>query len=172
MKKLRTSAPRSEITSILAITGREETTCGDMSVLRKPGRATRASDLLCVCLTQGVKHDHRLGLFVFYVLDVFGDRDPIGQRLTFDFQERMETEYYQAVVVGVTGDVHHTSLAAPPFREAYLPLDQSPLFNYDLVVRTAISPASIAALLSLKLNTRASIRPSTTRRSAMRSRSA
>ena len=79
--------------------------------------------------------------------DVFGDRDPIGQRLTFDFQERMETEYYQAVVVGVTGDVHHTSLAAPPFREAYLPLDQSPLFNYDLVVRTAISPASIAGSL-------------------------
>src|SRR5439155_21115848 len=79
--------------------------------------------------------------------DVFGDRDPIGQRLTFDFQERMETEYYQAVVVGVTGDVHHTSLAAPPFREAYLPLDQSPLFNYDLGMLTAISPASIAGSL-------------------------
>jgi putative ABC transport system permease protein len=76
--------------------------------------------------------------------DVFGDKDPIGQRLTFDFQERMETEYYQAVVVGVTGDIRHTSLAAPPFREAYLPLDQSPLFNYDLVVRTAISPQSVA----------------------------
>jgi putative ABC transport system permease protein len=76
--------------------------------------------------------------------DVFGDRDPIGQRLTFDFQERMETAYYQAIVVGVAGDVRHTSLAAPPFREAYLPLDQSPLFNYDLVVRTAIDPKSIA----------------------------
>jgi putative ABC transport system permease protein len=76
--------------------------------------------------------------------DVFGDRDPIGQRLTFDFQERLETEYYRAIVVGVTGDVRHTSLAAPPFREAYLPLDQSPLFNYDLVVRTTIGPKSIA----------------------------
>jgi putative ABC transport system permease protein len=76
--------------------------------------------------------------------DVFRDRDPIGQRLTFDFQERMETEYYQAIVVGVAGDVRHTSLAAPPFREAYLPVDQSPLFNYDLVVRTAITPKSIA----------------------------
>jgi hypothetical protein len=31
-------------------------------------------------------------------------------------------------------------LAAPPFREAYLLVDQSPLFNYDLVVRTTISP--------------------------------
>ena len=76
--------------------------------------------------------------------DVFGDRDPIGQRLTFDFQERMETEYYQAIVVGVSADVRHTTLAAPPFREAYLPVDQSPLFNYDLVVRTATSPRSIA----------------------------
>jgi predicted permease len=76
--------------------------------------------------------------------DVFGDRDPIGQRLTFDFQERQETENYQAVVVGVTGDVRHTSLATPPFREAYLPVDQSPLFNYDLVVRTRAGARSIA----------------------------
>ena len=77
--------------------------------------------------------------------EVFGNQDPIGQRVTFDFQERQETEYYQAIVVGVTGDVRHTSLAAPPFREAYLPMDQSPLFNYDLVVRTTVSPKSIAA---------------------------
>lgn len=79
--------------------------------------------------------------------DVFGDRDPIGQRLTFDFQERLETENYQAVIVGVAGDVRHTSLASPPFREAYLPLEQSPLFNYDLVVRTVVSPKSVAGSL-------------------------
>jgi hypothetical protein len=29
--------------------------------------------------------------------DVFGDQDPIGQRLTFDFQERQETKNYQAL---------------------------------------------------------------------------
>jgi putative ABC transport system permease protein len=77
--------------------------------------------------------------------DVFGNQDPIGQRLTFDFQERNETENYQAVVVGVTHNVHHTSLAAAPFREAYIPMDQSPLFSYDLVVRTTINPKSIAS---------------------------
>lgn len=76
--------------------------------------------------------------------DVFGDQDPVGQRLTFDFQERQETENYQAIVVGVTGDVHHASLATPPFREAYLPMDQSPLFNYDLIARTTLAPKSIA----------------------------
>ena len=75
--------------------------------------------------------------------DVFGDRDPIGQRLTFDFQERQEAENYQAIVVGVTGDVHHTSLATAPFREAYIPVDQSPLLSYDIVVRTTINPKSI-----------------------------
>ena len=64
--------------------------------------------------------------------EVFGGRDPIGQRLTFDFQERQETENYQAIVVGVTGDVHHANLATAPFREAYIPVDQSPLLSYDI----------------------------------------
>jgi len=76
--------------------------------------------------------------------DVFGDQEPTGKLLTFDFQERQEKENYQAVVVGVVGDVRHTSLAAPPFREAYLPLDQGPLFNYDMVVRTSTNPKSIS----------------------------
>ena len=76
--------------------------------------------------------------------DVFGNRDPIGRKLTFDFQERSEKDNYQAVVVGVVGDIRHTSLASPPFREAYLPLEQSPLFSYDLVVRTRADPRAIA----------------------------
>jgi len=76
--------------------------------------------------------------------DVFGSQDPIGQKLTFDFRERLEKDNYQAVVVGVVGDVRHTNLASPPFREAYLPLEQSPLFNYDLVVRTKVNSQSIA----------------------------
>jgi predicted permease len=76
--------------------------------------------------------------------DLFGDRDPIGQRLTFDFHERQETGNYQAVIVGVVGDIRHTSLASPPFREAYIPLDQSPLSSYDLVVRTKVNPKAIA----------------------------
>jgi MacB-like periplasmic core domain len=80
--------------------------------------------------------------------DVFGNQDPIGRKLTFDFQERSGKDNYQAVVVGVVGDIRHTSLASPPFREAYLPLEQSPLFSYDpvvrIVVRTKVDPRSIA----------------------------
>src|SRR5262249_21732277 len=40
--------------------------------------------------------------------EVFGDQNPIGQHLTFNFRERFEKEDYQAVVVGVAGSVHHT----------------------------------------------------------------
>src|SRR5260370_40997736 len=79
-----------------------------------------------------------------YSKDVSGYGKPIRKRMRFVFQERLETENYQAVIVGVAGDVRHTSLASPPFREAYIPLEQSPLFNYDMVVRTAVSPKSIA----------------------------
>ncbi|HWW85537.1 MAG TPA: ABC transporter permease [Vicinamibacterales bacterium] len=79
--------------------------------------------------------------------DVFGAENPIGQRLTFNFQERAEKDNYQAVIVGVVGNVHHTSLATPAFREAYMPVAQSPLLNYDLVVRTKVDPTSIATAL-------------------------
>jgi putative ABC transport system permease protein len=79
--------------------------------------------------------------------EVFADRDPIGQKLIFNFQERAEKENYQAVIIGVIGNIRHSSLASAPFREAYLPVAQSPLSNYDLVVRTRVDPKSIGAEL-------------------------
>jgi putative ABC transport system permease protein len=79
--------------------------------------------------------------------DVFGTQNPLGQKLTFNFQERAEKDNYQATIVGVIGNVHHASLATPAFREAYLPVAQSPLANYDLVVRTHVDPNSIATAL-------------------------
>jgi putative ABC transport system permease protein len=79
--------------------------------------------------------------------EVFGDGNPVGQRLTFNFQERAEPSNYQAVIIGVIGNVRHSSLASPPFREAYLPVSQSPLSTYDLVVRTNVEPKSIATAL-------------------------
>jgi putative ABC transport system permease protein len=73
--------------------------------------------------------------------DVFGDSSPIGKTLTFQF----DGPPYEATVVGVVGSVHHTSLAVTPFREVYLPLDQSTLVSYSLVVRTAGDPQSLAS---------------------------
>jgi putative ABC transport system permease protein len=79
--------------------------------------------------------------------DAFGDQNSVGQTLTFNFQERLEKQDYQAVIVGVVGSVRHTSLASAPFREAYLPFEQSPLFSYDVVVRTTVEPLSVARSL-------------------------
>ena len=67
--------------------------------------------------------------------EVFGDGSAIGQHLKFQFDGP-----YEAVVVGVVGSVHHTSLADQPFREVYLPLDQSTLVSYSLVIHTAGDP--------------------------------
>jgi putative ABC transport system permease protein len=67
--------------------------------------------------------------------EVFGDTSAIGHHLKFQFDGP-----YDAVVVGVVGSVHHSSLGEQPFREVYLPLDQSTLVSYNLVVRTAGDP--------------------------------
>jgi putative ABC transport system permease protein len=69
---------------------------------------------------------------------IFGARDPMGEELTFDFGP------YTAQVVGVVGNIRHTSLASSPDREAYFPMAQTPLFAYTLVVRTRNNPESVA----------------------------
>lgn len=79
--------------------------------------------------------------------EVFGGRNPIGQTLTFNFRERRDTVDYQAVVVGVIGSVRHVNLATPPFREAFLSFEQSPLNAYSIVLRSSADPAALAAPL-------------------------
>lgn len=69
----------------------------------------------------------------------FPEQDPIGHVFTFDFGQMP----YTAEVIGVTGDIRHSSLAAEPFREAYLPVEQTPLSTYNLVVHTAVEPMSL-----------------------------
>lgn len=69
---------------------------------------------------------------------MFRSHDPMGEELTFDFGP------YTAQMVGVVGNIRHTSLAANPDREAYFPMAQTPLFAYTLVVRTVSDPGSLA----------------------------
>src|SRR5439155_8569940 len=76
--------------------------------------------------------------------EVFGDRDPVGQTITFNFRERADTIDYRALIVGVIGSVRHVSLATTPFREAFLPYAQSPLTGYSLAIRTRADPLSLA----------------------------
>jgi len=69
--------------------------------------------------------------------DAFGDANPIGTKFALNF------EGYEAVVVGVVSDIRHTSLASQPFREAYLPLAQNVLPQYNLVAHTAVPSYTI-----------------------------
>ncbi len=70
--------------------------------------------------------------------DVFGADDPIGKELEFPVNT-----FKKATVVGVVGNVHHTSLAAEPTREVYYSLEQVPVLTYSLVVRTKQDPAAM-----------------------------
>jgi putative ABC transport system permease protein len=70
--------------------------------------------------------------------DVFGAEDPIGKELEFPVNT-----FKKATVIGVVGDVHQTSLATEPTREVYMSLEQVPVLNYSLVVRTKQDPAAM-----------------------------
>jgi putative ABC transport system permease protein len=70
--------------------------------------------------------------------EVFGDQDPLGKHLVFPFERHQD-----CVVVGVVGNVHHASLAAPPAREAYVAIEQGPVLGYNLMVRTRPTPESL-----------------------------
>ena len=66
--------------------------------------------------------------------------DPVGRSFTFDFAATPTV----AEVVGVVGDIRHLSLDAEPFREAYFPVEQTPLLTYNLVVHTSVDPLSLS----------------------------
>jgi putative ABC transport system permease protein len=67
----------------------------------------------------------------------WGDRDPVGQRLTFDNGEHWIT------VVGVVGDVRQYGLDQDAADELYLPIRQFPLLSARLVVRATVPPATL-----------------------------
>ena len=103
--------------------------------------------------TDDKQHRRVVVINELFARDVFGNRDPVGQTITFNFRDRADTMDYQAVVVGVVGSIRHVSLATPPFREAFLPYRQSPLTSYSLVIRTSADPASLAAPLRRLVST-------------------
>ncbi len=66
----------------------------------------------------------------------WGDRDPIGQRISSDG----ETWF---TIVGVVGDVRQYGLDQDAADEVYVPLRQFPLLSTRLVVRSAVPPATL-----------------------------
>jgi putative ABC transport system permease protein len=72
----------------------------------------------------------------------WGEKDPIGSRLSFD---RGKT---WIEIVGIAGDVRQYGLASAPPDEIYLAMPQFPMLAGSLLVRTAGSPLSLQRLVS------------------------
>jgi putative ABC transport system permease protein len=69
---------------------------------------------------------------------LFGNDDPIGRRIMISEDSTWLT------VVGVIGDVRHTSLEATPSPEVYVPIESEPPNYLRYVVRTSGSAAALA----------------------------
>ncbi|HYP28351.1 MAG TPA: FtsX-like permease family protein, partial [Blastocatellia bacterium] len=70
----------------------------------------------------------------------WGDKDPIGERISFDDGKNWST------IVGVVGDVKQYGLSTDPVDELYVPLAQSPNGG-GLLVRTAADPMKLSERL-------------------------
>jgi len=83
----------------------------------------------------------------------FGDADPIGKRIAFEFTGHgPAAQPIWREVVGVVGHVRHYAIAREPdIMEVYAPLEQLPIYfrerrpNMTLFVRTPLDPAHLAS---------------------------
>ncbi|HSC26726.1 MAG TPA: ABC transporter permease, partial [Vicinamibacterales bacterium] len=73
---------------------------------------------------------------------------PIGQRISFDVARTPLV--FQ--VVGVCGDIRHERLSAEPAPEVYVPLDQTPLSTYSVVIETGLGATDVAHLVRATLD--------------------
>ncbi len=75
----------------------------------------------------------------------FGGEDPIGRNVKFDFFDRFPETPHDAYfeVVGVVADAKNQGLQEPPMPEAFVPFNVTGMFNRGVLIRTAVSPASL-----------------------------
>ena len=71
---------------------------------------------------------------------VWGDTDPTGKRIKLGGSGGP-----WRTIVGVVGDVRHYGLNQAPTMQAYVPFAQNPASAVDLLIRSTIEPASLAA---------------------------
>jgi ABC-type antimicrobial peptide transport system permease subunit len=91
---------------------------------------------------------------------MFGDEDPIGQRLRLGPSSPVR----QAAIVGVVGDLRHRRLDVPPAAEVYVNYLQAVPVAPLLVIRTVPDPATLtASIRSAIRSVDASIAPSNVR---------
>jgi putative ABC transport system permease protein len=74
---------------------------------------------------------------------IWADGDPIGQRIRFIGMDQKSDVWM--TVIGVIGDVKHSSLNSPPEAEVYVPYSQRPYRSQDMTiaVRTVHKPEDL-----------------------------
>ena len=78
-----------------------------------------------------------------FAASYFPREDPTGRRLTHIGANQNEGDPEQWEIVGVIGDVHHSSLTRPAAPELYLPFQQNSWSWGNFLVRTTNEPTSL-----------------------------
>jgi putative ABC transport system permease protein len=74
----------------------------------------------------------------------FPNQDPLGRHLLFGFPLNGPAS---REIVGVVGDVHDVSLGKKPEPMMYVPFAQAPIYGCEVVVRSPLSAAAVAAAI-------------------------
>jgi putative ABC transport system permease protein len=74
----------------------------------------------------------------------FPNQDPLGRRLFFGFPPDGDAS---REIVGIVGDVRDVALHQDPGAMMYVPFAQAPFWGAVVVVKTTLSPASVAATI-------------------------
>ena len=69
--------------------------------------------------------------------------DPIGKRMTVGVPLALTPDVDYATVVGIVGDVKHTSLSGDTGMQMYQPLYQAPGLGMTLVLRGKLDPTNL-----------------------------
>lgn len=72
----------------------------------------------------------------------FPNKDPLGRQMKFGFPPNTNVS---REVVGIVGDVRDAALSRQPEPMMYVPFAQAPLYGGEVVVRSSLSTASVAA---------------------------
>ena len=72
----------------------------------------------------------------------FPNQDPIGRQMRFGFPPNSNVS---REIVGVVGDVRDVALSRKPGPMMYVAFAQAPLYGGEVVVRSSLSPSSVAA---------------------------
>ncbi len=72
----------------------------------------------------------------------FPNQDPLGRQMRFGFPPNSSVA---REIVGIVGDVRDVALARKPGPMMYVPFAQAPLYGGEVVVRSSLSTASVAA---------------------------